>query len=131
MEHILVVDDNSTCRNSIMKILQREGYDVREACSADGALEALNGHAFDLMVCDYRMPGKSGLDLLAELHHRHSRMPVLMVSAFADSETLASASRLGAKGMLHKPFRRQELVDKAYQALHPPPQVTTIPMEII
>ena len=131
MGSILVVDDNSTCRNSIVKILEREGYDVREACSADVALEVLNGQAFDLMVCDYRMPGKSGLDLLAELHHRHVEMPVLMVSAFADSETVANASRLGAKGMLHKPFRRQELVNKAYQAIHPPAAATTVPSEIL
>ena len=120
MGRILVVDDNTTCRKSIMKILEREGYDVREACSADVALAALDEQAFDLMVCDYRMPGKSGLELLAELHQRDPQLPVLMVSAFADSETVANLNRLGAKAMLHKPFRRQELVDKAYQALHPP-----------
>lgn len=119
MGRILVVDDNSTCRKSMMKILEREGYDVREAFSADSALTALHEQDFDLMVCDYRMPGKSGLDLLAELHQSDPQLPVLMVSAFADSETVADANRLGAKAMLHKPFRRQELVDKAYQALHP------------
>src|SRR5437764_2122549 len=64
---ILVVDDDSTCRNSIKKTLERDGYEVHDAHDVDGAFEALKEHAFDLIVCDYRMPGKSGLDLLSKL----------------------------------------------------------------
>ena len=113
MGRILVVDDDSTSRNSVRRILEREGYAVHEADNVESALEALKEQSFDLMVCDYRMPGKSGLDLLSELRQIHSRMPVLMVSAFADAETEKKARHLGAIGLLHKPFRRQELLNIA------------------
>ena len=119
MGWILVVVDDSTCRDSIKKILEREGHNVQGARDVDSALAALKNHHFDLMVCDYRMPGKSGLDLLSELKHQNSDLPVLMVSAFADADTEAAAKRLGAIGLLRKPFRRQQLVDEAGRFLHP------------
>jgi two-component system response regulator FlrC len=118
MGMILVTDDDTTCRNSIQKILEREGHVVESAADVDHALEAVGRRNFDLIVCDYRMPGKTGLDLLAELRRMHSTTPVLMISAFADSETEAEAKRLGAEELLRKPFRRQELVDYALRHIH-------------
>jgi|SRR6185295_15297592 len=113
MSLILVTDDNKTCRDSIQKILEREGHVVEGAADVDHALEAVSRRDFDLIVCDYRMPGKSGLDLLAELKRNNSTIPVLMISAFADPETEAAARRLGAEDLLRKPFRRQQLVEHA------------------
>jgi DNA-binding NtrC family response regulator len=118
MGMILVTDDDTTCRTSIQKILEREGHLVEGAADVDHALAAIERQRFDLIVCDYRMPGKTGLDLLAELRRVHSTTPVLMISAFADSETEAEAKRMGAEELLRKPFRRQELVEHALQHLH-------------
>ena len=118
MSRILVVDDDSICRDSMRKILERGGHDVQVAPDVDSALNALNEQYFDLMVCDFRMPGKSGLDLLSELRHRNSIMPVVMVSAFADAETEGKSKRLGASALLRKPFRRQELLDETSRCIH-------------
>src|SRR5205085_8879195 len=85
MGSILVADDDKTCRDSIQKVLEREGHMVQTAESVDGALEALGTDHFDLVVCDYRMPGKTGIDLLIELRRRESLVPVLMISAYADA----------------------------------------------
>jgi DNA-binding NtrC family response regulator len=115
---ILVTDDDRTCRDSIQKILEREGHLVEGADDVDHALEAVARHKFDLIVCDCRMPGRSGLDFLAELKRQNSTTPVLMISAFADSETEAEAKRLGAEGLLRKPFRRQEIVDHALRHIY-------------
>lgn len=117
MGSILVVDDDVTCRESIKKILEREGHSVLGVPDVDSALAVLKVRIFDLMVCDYRMPGRNGLELLSELRRRNSVMPVLMVSAFADPETEATAKRLGVLAMLRKPFRRQQLVDEAHRSL--------------
>jgi DNA-binding NtrC family response regulator len=117
MSSILIADDDKTCRDSIKKVLEREGHIVETAENVDKALEALGTSHFDLLVCDYRMPGKTGIDLLAELEERGARIPVLMVSAFADLQTEAAAKKLGAIGLLRKPFRRQQLLDCAAQAL--------------
>ena len=113
MGTILVADDDETCRNSIQKVLEREGHTVHTAESVDGALEALGTYHFDLVVCDYRMPGKTGVDLLIELRRLASLVPVLMISAYADASVQDAFLRLGALDVLKKPIRRQELVDRA------------------
>jgi DNA-binding NarL/FixJ family response regulator len=59
------------------------------------------------------MPGKTGIDLLLELKRQHSPVPVLMISAFADAATQATAIDLGALGILKKPIRRRDLIDRA------------------
>ena len=112
MGTILVADDDRTCRDSIQKVLEREGHTVQTAENVDGALEALGLNHFDLVVCDYRMPGKTGLDLLIELRCRHSQVPVLMISAYADATVEAAVYKLGGLDMLKKPIRRQELVQR-------------------
>ena len=110
MGNILVADDDRTCRDSIQKVLEREGHKVQTADNVDGALEALGAGHFDLVVCDYRMPGKTGVDLLIELRNQASLVPVLMISAYADASVEDAMRRLGARDFLKKPIRRQDLI---------------------
>jgi DNA-binding NtrC family response regulator len=111
--NILVADDDKTCRDSIQKVLEREGHMVHTAENVDSALQALSNHHFDLVVCDYRMPGKTGLDLLIELKRQHATVPVLMISAYADALAEKTILQLGALELMKKPIRRQALVDRA------------------
>jgi DNA-binding response OmpR family regulator len=111
--NILITDDDETYRNSIQKVLEKEGYTVRAAADVDHALDELDRHSFDLIFCDYRMPGKTGIDFLVELRKRHSVVPVLMISAHADAAIQADAIALGALDMLAKPIRRRDLIDLA------------------
>src|SRR5262245_2092726 len=113
MGAILVADDDRTCRDSIQKVLEREGHCVHTADSVDCALDALARGHFDLVVCDYRMQGKTGIDLLVELKRRDVSVPVLMISAYADAPAEDAIFRLGALDLLKKPIRRQELVSRA------------------
>ncbi len=117
MGRILVADDDNTCRDSIRKVLEREGHTVQTAENVDGALEAINMGHFDLVVCDYRMPGKTGIDLLVELKRRRASVPVLMVSAYADALAEAAILQLGALELMKKPIRRQALIDRAARAV--------------
>jgi DNA-binding NtrC family response regulator len=112
---ILVADDDKSCRESIQKVLEREGYGVETAAGVDSALEALRKRRFDLVVCDYRMPVKTGLDFLIELRQRQLQVPVVMLSA--DAATEASALSLGASHFLEKPIRMHALVDSARKAI--------------
>jgi DNA-binding NtrC family response regulator len=118
METILITDDDTACRDTIQRALEREGYRVESAADVDDALAAIRRGSFDLIVCDFRMPGKTGLDLLAELHARGPQIPVLMVSAYADPRTEAAVFELGAAGLLKKPFRRQDLLESVARAIH-------------
>jgi two-component system response regulator FlrC len=113
--NILVADDDKTCRESIQKVLERAGHAVRTAENVDSALATLDTENFDLVVCDYRMPGKTGLDLLAEMKRRQSSVPVLIISACVDAVVEASIKNLGAVELMKKPIRRQELIDRAAQ----------------
>ena len=117
MGRILVADDEKTCRDSIRKVLEREGHTVQTAENVDGALEALSADPYDLVVCDYRMPGKTGIDLLIELKRRQSSVPVLMISAYADALAEAAILHLGALEIMKKPIRRQALIDRAARAV--------------
>jgi DNA-binding NtrC family response regulator len=115
--NILVADDDKTCRDSIQKVLEREGHTVQGAGNVDSALEALSQHHFDLIVCDYRMPGKTGIDLLIELKHRQASVPVLMVSAYADAQVEKTILQLGALRLMKKPIRRKDMVAQAAKAV--------------
>jgi DNA-binding NtrC family response regulator len=117
MGHILVTDDDKTCRDSIRRVLEREGHTVRTADSVDSALEALDTQHFDLVVCDYRMPGKSGLDLLMELKRRKAPVPVLMISAHTDAPVEAAILKFGAVELMKKPIRRRDLITRAAQVV--------------
>lgn len=117
MGTILITDDDTACRDTIQRTLEREGYSVESAPDVDHALDAIHRRSFDLIVCDYRMPGKTGLDLLAQLHECGPHIPVLMVSAYADASTEAAAVQLGAAGLLRKPFRRQDLLQSVAKAI--------------
>jgi two-component system response regulator HydG len=117
VRNILVADDDETCRDSIQKVFEREGHNVQTASNVDTALETLRAGHFDLVVCDYRMPDKTGIDLLLELRNQKSPVPVLMISAFADVHTEAAIRELGALDLLSKPIRRRELINRARKVL--------------
>ena len=118
METILITDDDGGCRDTMQRTLERHGYRVEGASDVDAALDAIRRTPFDLIVCDFRMPGKTGLDLLAELHTQGPHIPVILVSAYADTRTEAAALQLGVVGLLRKPFRRQDLLDSVARAIH-------------
>jgi DNA-binding NtrC family response regulator len=117
MGNILVADDDKNCRDSIQKVLERAGHTVQAAGDVDSALEALAMYHFDLVVCDYRMPGKTGIDLLIELKHTQASVPVLMVSAYADAKIETAMLQLGAVELMKKPIRRKELIDRTARAV--------------
>jgi two-component system phosphate regulon response regulator OmpR len=116
--NILVTDDDKACRESMQKVLEQHGYLVRAAEDVDSALHELAAQHFDLVVCDYRMPGKTGIDLLIEMKHCRFAVPVLIVSATADDKTQAATLEHGAIGFLKKPVRRQDLLAQAAKAIH-------------
>ena len=109
---ILLVDDDELVRASGTSSLRRAGYDVVQAADGEEALALLvEAGPFDLMVTDYAMPGLSGLDLIDAARRRKPRMPVLMVTGYADNgRESADVPRL------QKPFLPAELVDRV-QAL--------------
>lgn len=106
---ILVVDDELSMREFLGILLEREGYVVDVADSAVSALTMLESTAYDLVVSDVKMPGLSGLDLLARIKEDSPDTAVIMATAFSTAEQAVEAMKLGAYDYIAKPFNVEEI----------------------
>jgi putative two-component system response regulator len=101
---ILIVDDEEPIRRSLVRLLDRIGFDCATAADAAEARRLLTADEFDLMLCDVTMPGESGFSLLAHAHDAHPELAVIMVTAVDSPSTTEPAARHGAYGCILKPF---------------------------
>jgi two-component system phosphate regulon response regulator PhoB len=107
--NVLVVDDDADVRMLLTMYLALDGYHAQEAGDAASALEAIRRHRPDMVLLDVMMPGRDGLDLLAELR-RAGDIPVIMVTARGEESDRVMGLRLGADDYIVKPFSPAELV---------------------
>jgi CheY-like chemotaxis protein len=108
---ILIVDDASMVRLQLRAKLQQHGYEVLEAGDGAEALAKLDeSPQTSLILCDVHMPYMNGVELLERLHARASTIPVVMLTAEADTEVIRRAKGLGAKAWLIKPFKFETLL---------------------
>ncbi len=110
LPHVLVVDDDRRIRQLLQSYLLDNGFRVTVAEHAGEAREKMRGMAFDLAVLDIMMPGESGLTLLQALRADGNRLPVLMLSALADSTDRIAGFETGSDDYLAKPFEPRELL---------------------
>jgi len=110
---VLVVDDDARLREFLRVNLEIEGYSVREAESAEQALQAIEDQAPDLVLLDVVMPGVDGWQMLQRLQERHGSIPVIMFSGQVDERSAEQATERGARGFVGKPFDPQELLNRA------------------
>ncbi|HJQ19920.1 MAG TPA: HD domain-containing phosphohydrolase [Gemmatimonadaceae bacterium] len=115
---ILVVDDEDTIRLVLAKYLRSRGFEVAAAESGDAALEMLASGPFDLILCDVRMPGLSGLDLVPRALDAQPDVGIVMLSAVNDAPTATQAMAQGVLDYLTKPIELQTLYDAVMRALH-------------
>ena len=107
---ILIVDDEPDMRWVLSGLFRDAGYETAEAASTPQALELLASAAFDVVLSDVRMPGPSGVELLAELVRRRPQVPVILLSAADDLDTAVGAMKKGAYDYVGKPFDPQRLL---------------------
>jgi putative two-component system response regulator len=107
MNRVLVIDDEAVIRDLMLEILERAGYKVIGAATADRALGLLED--VTVVVSDIVMPGLSGLDLLDEVRKRRPSMPVVLVTGAGTYENLSDAVARGADGFVMKPFSHADL----------------------
>ncbi|MCC6928235.1 MAG: response regulator [Gemmatimonadaceae bacterium] len=115
---LLVVDDEETIRLALSKFLRSRGFDVETAESADAALALLQPGPFSLMLCDIRMPGMSGLDLVPRARALHPDLAVIMLSAVNDVPTASESIAVGAMEYLTKPVDLQDLLAAIERVAH-------------
>ena len=107
---VLVVDDDEAILAMVDDLLQEAGFHVRTAGSADDALRIAEQEPIDVVLTDIHMPGKDGLELLAELRELQPETPVLLMTAFGSIKDAVGAMRAGALDYVAKPFEADELL---------------------
>jgi len=106
MNHILVVDDEAEIRNSLEEILREEDYSVAGAAHAEEAMTLLRDVPYDVVLLDIWLPGRDGLEMLAEIREwpAETRPEVVMISGHGTIEAAVKATKLGAYDFLEKPL---------------------------
>jgi two-component system, NtrC family, nitrogen regulation response regulator GlnG len=117
MKPIWVVDDDQSIRFVLEKALAREQFAVRCFASPRDVLSALEDDEPQVLVSDIRMPGGSGIDLLAQVKQRHAGLPVIIMTAFSDLDSAVSAFQGGAFEYLPKPFDVNKAVELIRRAV--------------
>lgn len=109
---ILLVDDHAILRSGLRKILEGafEGAHIGEAGTAEEAIELVREAAWDILVLDVSLPGRSGLDALVEIHAMKPRLPVVMLSMYGEQQFAVRALRAGAAAYLTKEHAAEELI---------------------
>ncbi len=115
--HILVVDDELSMRELLELMLNREGYQV--TCAEDGrkAIRLLEKNQYDLLLCDIKLGDISGLDVLRASKNSNPDTVVILISAYASTETAVEAMNEGAYDYVPKPFDKDELLQTVAKAL--------------
>lgn len=111
---ILHADDSDFLRSMVRNIISSKGYDVIEAKDGVECMDILIKKKPDILLLDINMPGYNGLEVLERVVKEYPDIPVLVLSAVADSKTVQETLRLGAKGFVAKPFGEDDLLEHLY-----------------
>jgi two-component system NtrC family response regulator len=114
---VLVVEDEDAQRGLMVEILEREGFRLREAANVDDALDSIAEEVPDLVLCDWRMPGRDGGELLAEVRGRGLGCGFVVMTAYGSIAHAVDAIRQGADDYLGKPFEREALLLAIHRVL--------------
>ena len=116
VQKILLIEDDLAIAGSLRRVLARSGYDVTSLTRGDEGLEQARRDHFDVVLSDFKLPGLSGLELVAQLHAAKPLLPVIVMTAHGSTETAIEATKLGAYDYMLKPFEVEELLDLVNKA---------------
>lgn len=111
MKHrVLVIDDDPTFCRMLEGFLQRKGMDAEGVFSGEEALNLLQKKTFDIILSDYRLPEKDGIDLLDEIREEYGNIPFIIMTSYADIRIAVRAMKLGAFDYVTKPVNPDEIL---------------------
>jgi len=110
MKKILIVDDDAELRSHLSEVLKEKGYQIDSAASAIEACEKLALVEFDVVLLDYMMPKKKGIEALVDIRSLRPRVKVIMITAFASIENAIDAIKGGVSDYVSKPFIMDSLL---------------------
>jgi two-component system response regulator HydG len=108
--NILIIDDDNFICDILSRHLQNNNYKAQTAISQRSALDLLKKNDFDLVLCDYRLPDGSGLEILQKLRSMQLNMPFIIMTAYADVRMAVKLIKMGAADYITKPIQQEELL---------------------
>ncbi|MGV8123355.1 MAG: HD domain-containing phosphohydrolase [Candidatus Xenobiia bacterium LiM19] len=114
---ILVVDDDPSMRDTLLVVLEDEGFEVTGAANGYEAIEKIKETSFDLVICDIRMAGMDGLDTLATLKKSQPELKSIIMTGYASTEDPIRAIKLGVNDYLFKPFDAQQFLKSVRKSI--------------
>jgi putative two-component system response regulator len=115
---VLVVDDEETIRLALSKFLRTRGFNVQTADSGNVALDTLRRGKYVLMLCDVRMPGMTGVELVPQALAIDPELAIVMLTAVNDAPTATEVLSQGAMDYLMKPIELNDLLSAVERVLH-------------
>lgn len=110
---VLVADDSSTMRKIILRSLQAVGVnDAVEAADGNEAVSLFQPGAFNMVLTDWNMPGKTGLEVIQEIRAKDANVPIIMITTEAEKGRVMQAIQAGVSDYLVKPFTADTLRKK-------------------
>jgi len=107
---VLIIDDEAAIRESLETLLELEGYEVTTAEDGGQGLARLAERTFDLVLLDFALPDRDGLEILADIRDRDSELAVIMITAYGTVENAVRAMQGGAVNFVQKPWDNEKLL---------------------
>jgi DNA-binding NtrC family response regulator len=110
MGSILIVDDEAAIRESLQTLLELEGYEVETAGDGPEGLARLADRPYDLVLLDFALPERNGIEILQDIRERDSELAVIMITAYGTVENAVNAMQAGATNFIQKPWDNEKLL---------------------
>jgi len=107
---VLIIDDEAAIRESLQTLLDLEGYEVDTAGDGDEGLARLAERPYDLVLLDFAMPERDGIEILRDIRERDSELAVIMITAYGTVENAVNAMQAGATNFIQKPWDNEKLL---------------------
>lgn len=115
-KRMLIIDDEALVLESCRKVFEAEAYDVVCTTSPKEGLRLASDTQFDVILCDWKMPGFDGMDVVEELDRRTPESAMVMISGYPAVERATEAMKRGAMDYVSKPFKPEEIIDVVNRA---------------
>ena len=107
---VLIIDDEAAIRESLQTLLEFEGYSVDTASDGLEGLQRIAERPFDLVLLDFALPERNGIEILQEIRERDAELPVIMITAYGTVENAVNAMQAGATNFIQKPWDNEKLL---------------------
>jgi DNA-binding NtrC family response regulator len=107
---VLIIDDEAAIRESLQTLLEFEGYSVDTANDGLEGLQRIAERPFDLVLLDFALPERNGIEILQEIRERDAELPVIMITAYGTVENAVNAMQAGATNFIQKPWDNEKLL---------------------